>query len=600
MRVPLPDRFGRAVLALAVLAGAWRLFTTWHWSWLNDDWVYLGEVETRGLLDYLFQDYSGHLMPGGFLLTWVITKAFPLQFSAATVLTATMAAGSVWVWGRAFRVIFGPRLRVLVPLGLLALSPTLIRPTMWWASATQVLPLQLTTGLCCWAVAAHVRRPTRRSGALVLLAYVSGLVFWEKALLALLPIVALMLLAAQGSVRALVSRHLRLLASLAALSVGYLGLYLALTGSPSSSGSGGDVGSGGPTLLEFWWTTLRNLVAPSLWGGPWGTLPLRTNFLTAPSAPVAGAAISLLVLGIAAACWWRRRAWIPLAMVTVYFVVATTLIHYTFATSRDVGAAWVTSLDDRYVADTLTVAFLAMALMVFPTLLESPGTHTRPMPAWLPRIGWGAAALLAASTLVGNVLAWQRIEPHPGRQWVATVLAEASTAEGIGVVDARPPRDVLEWEFWPDAGWISRMLAPLPDLNLGGPAPSLVRIDAEGHFVEQPVGQAVAAPPGPVPDCGYAVAEQDVDIPLGDNPLFPFVWGVSVETMAGETARMVVSIDGEVDGRRVRSDYPLRVERGLHRHQFEHAGGVERITTRLDGSGPTVCVTALRVGDLAR
>ena len=152
-----PYRIG--VLALVLTTVAWRAWTVSRWTWHVDDWLYLDGTVDHGFVEYLFQDYNGHVMPAGFLVTWVMAKVAPLDFRLAVALVAIASGALVLLWALALRRLAGERTVLLVPLAVLSLSPLLIRPTIWWASALQALPLQLFLAASVLLVVRAAREP---------------------------------------------------------------------------------------------------------------------------------------------------------------------------------------------------------------------------------------------------------------------------------------------------------------------------------------------------------------------------------------------------------------------------------------------------------
>ena len=88
-----PYRLG--VLVLLALMLAWRGWTMSRWSWYMDDWIYLSSSVDTPFGEFISQNYNGHLMPGQFLLSLLVTSVAPLQFWMATILVAAMAVASV-------------------------------------------------------------------------------------------------------------------------------------------------------------------------------------------------------------------------------------------------------------------------------------------------------------------------------------------------------------------------------------------------------------------------------------------------------------------------------------------------------------------------
>ncbi len=82
------NTFRVGVVAIIVAALVLRGWSVSRWSWESDDWVYMERTRSLGFVDYLFQNYNGHVMPGQFLIEWLATKAVPLAHGVAVVLVA--------------------------------------------------------------------------------------------------------------------------------------------------------------------------------------------------------------------------------------------------------------------------------------------------------------------------------------------------------------------------------------------------------------------------------------------------------------------------------------------------------------------------------
>src|SRR5215475_825710 len=68
-----------AALGLAVFA--WHTWLTLRGYFWQDDFRYLTLAATKPLGSLLVTGYSGHLMPGQFLLVWLLTAVAPMKYT---------------------------------------------------------------------------------------------------------------------------------------------------------------------------------------------------------------------------------------------------------------------------------------------------------------------------------------------------------------------------------------------------------------------------------------------------------------------------------------------------------------------------------------
>ena len=129
---------GWASSILVVATAAWRWWTISHWSWFADDWIYLYETQEQGFLAYVFQGYNSHLMPGQFLVTWLITAWQPLDFGLAALVLTAVRGRARSSRGRPRCARSSARRSSCCSRSLfLALSPLLLMPTVWFASGSR-------------------------------------------------------------------------------------------------------------------------------------------------------------------------------------------------------------------------------------------------------------------------------------------------------------------------------------------------------------------------------------------------------------------------------------------------------------------------------
>ena len=179
------------VAALVVGVGTFvvHVFVTLNAYFGQDDFIltYRAAHAAPYDLGFLFQDYSGHLQPGAFLLAGVVTAIAPLNHVVAVLPLFAMHAATLWLCWRVLTRLFGARWAVLPAFAIFAASPVILFPTLWWAYGMQLFPLLLAMFA---ALHAHLRYldEGRVASAVAAVAWtVFGLAFYEKA--ALIPAV---------------------------------------------------------------------------------------------------------------------------------------------------------------------------------------------------------------------------------------------------------------------------------------------------------------------------------------------------------------------------------------------------------------------------
>src|SRR4051794_33014208 len=81
-------------------------------------------------------------MPGGFLLTGLLSRLAPLEWwPMAVAMVALQLLASLAVW-RLLRILLGNRPIILAPLLLYLFSPLSLSAFAWWIAAVNALPLQ--------------------------------------------------------------------------------------------------------------------------------------------------------------------------------------------------------------------------------------------------------------------------------------------------------------------------------------------------------------------------------------------------------------------------------------------------------------------------
>ncbi len=582
--------YRRGVLVLAFVTLVWRAWVASRWTWQErDDWVYLSNAATMPFLDYVFQIYNGHLMPAEFFVNWLVTAWAPLNYSLPLVLIAVGSAGVVWQWGRALAAVADEHRWLLLPLALLAASPLMIRPVIWWASALQVLPLQFCMASVVLFAGRMAVEPDRRDRAKLAVAFVVALLFWEKAVLLVLPIGLVLICAHGGTPRARVRLHRSTILTVAGVAIAYTLLYLVLghgSGDQREKGVNFSRPPTGGEALEFLLSGLGSLLAPGVAGGPWGSMPTTSHAYSLASPWVSWTTMAALLMAVAGIVRLRREAWLPLLGAILYLFVSWGLVLFS---SRFVNLGTIAIDDERYVVDSFAVLLLALVL----ALARPARSRELAQAAVLrdPRIrrvaSFAVPATLTASLVAGNLTAAHRIGVSPAKSWVDSVTAELGN-DPVTLVESVAPDRVLAPSYWLDYAKASRMLAPLDAVSFTEPANDLHVLSETGTLESVTVSADTRSQPGPVEDCGYVIAAgRPATIPMTQG-LFAWTWAVQVDTIAGEGGRMTIEL-----GSATRT---VEVGPGLHSTYFPFGGEVpDSLDVRVEGG--TICVTSIIAGN---
>ena len=174
------------VAAQMVIRGVLAFDGYFYW----DDLILVGKAGTEGLLSpsYLFDDHDGHVMPAAFLLAGVITRLAPLVWTGPAISLMMLQLVASLSLLRALHVILGWRPVLLIPLTFALFTPLAVPGFAWWAAALNSLPMLAALAWVCADAILLVRTGNQRYAVTGVLAYLGGLLFFEKA--AVIPFVA--------------------------------------------------------------------------------------------------------------------------------------------------------------------------------------------------------------------------------------------------------------------------------------------------------------------------------------------------------------------------------------------------------------------------
>lgn len=591
-----PNRWRRLrapkIAAVVLLVGvtAWRIWLSVQWSWFQDDWVYVRDAARMSFWPYIAQNYNGHLMPGQFALVWTITRIAPLQYALATVVLVALATASLIVWWRLLVRLLGPGWRSVVPLVPLSLSAAFVPTNLWFAAGLQAFSLQLCLGLVLWASVRWLGVGQRRHLVLALAAFVGGLLMWEKAVLAVVPVAGLTLfLVRRWSSPPTRPRIVALAVALVAAAGAYSVVYL------TSATSGSDAVKilqprGWTEVVGFYWTGLTELLLPAVLGGPWDP---QASIQTGVVPP--GTALRWVILGAVAliVVWslsWRPAAWTLWATAAVYCLVSWGLL-LTSSRFDTLGSFGI--LDPRYAADSIPVVLLFAAMALAPVVGERrwpPGSRL----LWRgrPWLAPAAAAALVGTCLLASGSLWDTVRPGSPKTWNDNLLGAASSVAGVTLFDSRPPANVMVAGLFPDDSLVSQMLEPIsPRWRFDKPTTRLLAVGAQGDLRVASIGDAAVSQPGPLQGCGYVVKPGESAFVPMNRGLFAWNWGMTVRyvTVPGSTAGSLrVATDAET------TTLPLQDGPGTVQAVVVDSVSALRLTTV--GSSAPVCVDVVSIG----
>lgn len=551
--IPAPRRLWALVIAgVPVLVHAWVAL---HGYFGQDDFVISYRAAHANPLDlgYLFQPYNGeHLQPGTFLVAWLETAVAPLNHTVAVLPLIVMHGLAVWLFWRVLVRLFGYRWGLLPGLAVLAGSPLVLAPTLWWAYGMQLLPVLVATGAALLAHLRYLDTGATRHAVQAVAAVAGGLLFYEKAVL-----IAGILLGVTVLSGVPVVRHWRVWTAHAVLVIAYLTLYFGLTGQAGAKPvHANEIG-------ELAKTAVVDTFLPGLLGGPFTTPGGGAGWATPPLAVRVAAVVVTLVLVVAG----RKKPWLFLAG-----YLAVDLVLVVVARLWLLGPAVGT--DPRYLADAVPVAVLCAAFALRDRRIGPP-------------VAAGVAIAIVAASTVSFLKVAPGLQFRQARDYVATARAAFAQQPGIVLYDTTVPNEIILNWFIAD-NRTSRVVGLLPEApRFDLPAETPYRLDDTGR--PRPITGLtgdVHGEPGPAPDCGYLVADEPVRIPLTGPSSGRRVLRLGYYT--GDTADGTITAGG--------TRVPVQFRSGLHVVYVPVDGTFTHIEVARNLNVKPLCVTDLTIG----
>src|SRR6202161_2132796 len=265
-RIPKVALIAAALVAVQLaIRGVLAFRGYFYWDAL----ILIGGAGTHGLLSpsYLFDDHDGHVMPAAFLVAGAITRLAPLNWTGPAISLVMLQLLASLALLRSLYVILSWRPVLLIPLAFALFTPLGVPGFAWWAAALNSLPMLAALAWVCADAILLVRTGNQRYAATGVLAYLGGLLFFEKA--AVIPFVAFVVAALlrhvngdQAACATAWRAGIRLWAASLALTGAWIAVYLAVVNQRRWSSD-----------LSMTWDLLQRSVThgivPGLAGGPW-------------------------------------------------------------------------------------------------------------------------------------------------------------------------------------------------------------------------------------------------------------------------------------------------------------------------------------------
>ncbi|RSM65163.1 hypothetical protein DMH04_49835 [Kibdelosporangium aridum] len=556
----LPKTVSIAAAVVAAIPFVIHAIATFSGYFGQDDFVILYRAGNSGPFDpgYLFQDYSGHIAPGMFLLAWFITAPAPLNYTIAVIPALLMQAGaSILLWRLLVRV-FGHRWGLLLPYAMYTFSSLILYSTMWWAYAVQLFPLLLTMFGAFNTHLTYLRTREPKHVVTTLLWTVAGMAFYEKAALFLPLLFGFTLLLGERAPWRVWLAHGALLA-------GFVALYAGLTASRIKEGlPSGDV------IAEFLRRSVVDVFLPGLFGGPWTDPAMGAAISTPPlGLRIAAAAVAVAVIagGILVG---GRKAVLAWSLLGAYVVVDLALVIITRL--PEIGP--LIGNDPRYTADAVPITVLCGAFAYSSLRLKRPAAGVM-------------VVLLGVSATLSYLWLAPGLKFEKAKQYVATAQAALKADPSIVLYDTPVHEEIMNKWFFVD-GKASRVIGLLPGPpKFDQPTENMYMLDDNGSPRKiNNVRDPVVGRPGPYAKCGYAVGYNTATIPLSGR-----VDGRRLLRMEYYT-----SGKGPVTMRLGKATHEIHLNDGLHVLYLVVDGSFDRVDINRATQVDPMCVVDVRIG----
>ncbi|MGV0626077.1 hypothetical protein [Mycolicibacter minnesotensis] len=558
-----------------------------------DDLILIGRAGSHPLLSpsYLFTDHDGHVMPGAFLVAGALTKLWPLQWAApavSLVVLQLLASGALL---RVLWVILGWRPVLLVPLTFALWTPLGLPAFAWWAAALNALPLCAALAWVCADAILLARTGNQRYALTAALAFLGGLMFFEKA--AVIPFMAFTVTALLRYVSGTAPRDsitetwragAPLWTAMLTITGGWIAVYLAVVNQRRWSF---DLAMTGDLL----WRSISHGIVPTLAGGPWRWARWAPASPWALPGPVVMTLGALVLAGLLAVSLARKHRLVPVWVAAVGYAVACQVPIYLMRSSAFTALELAQTL--RYLADLVVVLAILGAVGLCAPNRDSARWLDDSAGRRVAVAGLGTAFTLSSLYSTATFLACWRDDP--ARSYLRNAqqaLATARAQSDAPLLDQEVDPLILQRVVYPE-NLASHMFALIRDRpEFASTTTQLRMLTSTGTLADAQVTWVRSLVPGPVPRCGYLVQpDRPVTLEL-DGPLLPADWTAELNYLANSDGSMTLALSEGPDVR-------VRVRPGLNRVFVRLPGAGHSVTARADTAALSVCVAAGPIGYVA-
>jgi hypothetical protein len=501
----------------------------------QDDFLLAAQAHRRGLL-VIFDEYHGHIQLIGWVVSWVADRLGPLEHWPIALITMTMQTiASVLGW-LAIRKLVGPRPAALLGLAILLFSPMTVGPLVWWAAAMQMLTLQIAI---LGSVLVHARAVERGTSSSIVGAWVFvglSLLANEKALVVPPLLLALAAVSSWQSLRESLRVDRSLWLGYAGLMFGELVLYLSI-----ARGEGFQPAGDLLVLVRdgFAGTWLPQITAMPISGSEFAPL-----LNPAPTTAVVLAALFAVAAFVFAATRVGRRALLTAGLMFLYVAAQYGVI----AVSR-LGFGDLIAIDPRYVAETVPVAALCLALATARRPGDRPMRIGRVEPRERSRMPALLIACLLAIGYAVSAIPTTAATAAAGRKagnsaYLANVRRDLAGRD-LTLVDGPVPERVVSGLFGIEDR-LSKLISVLPGhRKFAGLTEQPYVVDDLGRLRRAAPGPLSITINGPSSGCGWSVlANEAIQIPSPD-PLTSGTGIVRIGYVLGADTPAVVEVAGQ-------------------------------------------------------
>lgn len=574
---------GRVAVLLIVVQLVWRGYYLAKGYFVEDDFLMMHLGATSGLTPaYLFQDYSGHLFPGGFVIAFLQARLAPLSWPVAAVTIALLqlaAAGLAWLL---LCRLLGRSWRAVPCLVVCCFGPLTLWSTQWWAVAIQFLPVEICALGAALAFLLWHQDGNRhgRWGSVALVA--AALLFQERGLLVPILVLAVALVVDEtpgvlARTRVVLVRDRMVWLAMVGVDALYVGLHAWLA--PFSSAGRPGQGSSLDLVDNY---LFHNLV-PGMFGGPWTGDLLGRSALLPPSWVVALGVVLLVALVVPTVRWGGTTARLGWVMLLCYAVADVATV---FGGRAFFGA--LVGYLARYAADATPMLAVTLAAALRETRLPPLPAVTRRLPRSTPVI----AALAVSVAFVASSAVTTHLEAPvsyhtAAKTYVTNLRSDLADQPGVTLYDSTVPQGVMTTLFGVDDR-VSTVIGGTPGAPpFDVPSEQLRLAGPDGRLQPVTLTNPATAPFGPVRSCGYGVGQTPVivaftsAVPYGKN-VVQLGYYTNVDDIA------VVLVAGQ--------SFTFPVASGLHELSLVVTGTFDSMSIQLTRTTGTLCLASVSAG----